>query len=70
MRVGRNASNGGQFAHDPIEPRLSLEADPGPVRQRNRAILDCCVIGKTTEVAKDTGIGFGAAKVETGGNGE
>ena len=65
-----HASNGGQFAHDPVEPRVSLEADARTVRERNRTILDSGVIGKTTEVAEDTGIGFGAAKTETGGDGE
>jgi len=57
-RLGKRheASNGGQFAHDPVEAGLALEADAGAVRERNRAILDSGVIGKTTEVAKDTGI--------------
>src|SRR5262245_66597786 len=69
-KTRHNASNGGQFAHDPVEAGLTLEADAGAARERNRAILDSGVIGKTTEVAKDTRIGFGAAKAETGGDGE
>src|SRR5262245_19418643 len=65
-----NASNGGQFAHDPVDPRVSLEADAGAIRERNRAILNSGVIGKTAEVAIDTRIGFGTAKAKTRGDGE
>src|SRR5690242_16030175 len=65
-----NASNAGQFAHDPVETRLSFEADARAVGKRNRATLDSGVVGKTTEVTKDAGIGFRAAKAEAGGDGE
>ena len=42
------ASNGGEFAHDPIEARLSLKTDAGAVRERNRTALNFGIIGKTT----------------------
>src|SRR4249919_1129781 len=64
------ASNGGQFAHDPVEARLPLETDARAIGERNCTVLDFGVVGKTTEITKDSGIGFGAAKAEAGSDGE
>jgi hypothetical protein len=64
------ASNAGQFTHDPVEAGLSLEADAWAVGQRNRAPFDSGIVGKSTEIAKDTGIGFGASEPKTCGDGE
>ena len=63
-KTRHNASNGGQFAHDPIEARLSFEADARAVGKRNRATLDSGIVGKTTEVTKDARVGFRAAKAK------
>jgi hypothetical protein len=35
----------GQFAHDAVERVLSLEADAGAVRQRDKAVLNARVAG-------------------------
>src|SRR5262249_58719689 len=60
----------GKRAHDGIERRLTLEADAGPVGQREIAALQFGIIGKAAEGAEYAGIGFRAAEAETAGNGE
>src|SRR5262245_2951905 len=62
----RQGSDRRQFAHDPIEGSLALEADAGPVGERNCAALDPGIVGKPAEIAKYAGIGLRPAQAETG----
>jgi len=68
LHSGDSAPSGGQFPHDSVAPGLALEADAGPVRQHDGAVLDAGVVGKAAEFADHAGIGLRPAETEAGGN--
>src|SRR5690242_5591716 len=53
-----------------MKPRLALEADAGPIRQSQIAILKRGIVGEAAEIAEHAGIGFGAAEAEAAGDRE
>src|SRR5262249_1915568 len=59
-----------KFAHDPVEPGLTLETDAGAVGERDHAIFDTRIVGKAAEITEYSWIGLSAAEAETGGNGK
>src|SRR4029434_2143100 len=62
----RKGSDRRQFAHDPIEASVALEADTGPAGKRNRAALNLGIVGKPAESAKYAGLGLRSAEADTG----
>src|SRR5476649_1079238 len=47
-----------QVPHDLVKPGLALEADARAIGERDEAVLDRRIVGKTAEVAEHAGIGF------------
>src|SRR6266568_6341112 len=61
---------GRKCMHDGIECRLTLKSDAWPVRERDVAPLQPCVVRKPTEGAEYAGVRFRPAKSKPGGDGE
>src|ERR1700719_2348387 len=57
-----------KLGHDAIKPRLAFEADAGAIAQREIAVLELGIVGKTAKIAEHAGIGLGAAEAEAGGD--
>src|SRR5215470_13294767 len=58
------SSSGAELSHDAVEPGLALEADAGPFRQPQIAVLNSGVVGKAAEIPEHARIRLGAAKPE------
>src|SRR5260370_5204836 len=62
--------SGSELAHNGIERRLALKPYAGPLGERQIAVFQFGIVGKSPEGPEYAGIGFGPAQAEAGGNSE